>query len=179
MIRKFSVLFALVYLTGCAPSPEELDRLTKEDPNFRQMILSRDQIYSQIKLIKGDLLTKKEGLDSQVNKLRQDYDTYAKVQNAKIEKYQKTIDGYRSSLRKNIDTGGARLAAKQKELEGYQKTLNDVKKVLHESKTMNLSAQEKEKWEERMLILSEKIRPLTDDIQELRAQINLKKRKNY
>ena len=49
--------------------------------------------------------------------------------------------------------------------------------VLREGKGINLSTQEKQKWEERILMLSEKIRPLSEEIQELKLQNRLKKRK--
>ena len=158
-------------------APEELDRLTKEDPAFKQMIAARDQMHSQIRLIKDDLLEKKKAMDAQIGKLRQDYDVYAKAQTLKVEKCQNAIDANRKALKNEIETASAQLEAKQTELQGYEKTLGDVRKVLHESKSINLSAQEKQKWEERVLMLSEKIRPLTEELQELKLQIRLKKSK--
>ena len=177
-LSVFVLLILLFAIAGCdSYGPEELDRLVKEDSNFKQMITARDQARSQMKAIKDDMLAKKKIMDAQVEKVHQDYDAYAKVQNLKIEKYQATIDANRNLLKREIDTGGAQLSAKETELEGYQKTLSDVKKVMRESKGIKISAQEKEKWEERVLLLSEKIRPLLDGIQELRLQTRLKKQK--
>ena len=168
----------LFTLAGCASyGPEELERLLKEDPNFKQMIIARDQARGQIKAIKNDMLSKKKIMDGQIEKFHQEYDVYAKTQHSKIEKYQATIDANRNLLKREIETGSAQLAAKETELEGYEKTLSDVKKVMRESKGIKISPQEKEKWEERTLMLSEKMRPLLDEIQELRLQIRLKKQK--
>ena len=174
------ILFFLTGLALCGCSsygPEELDRLAKEDPQFRQMILARDQAHRQMRLIKDELLAKKQLLDAQVGRLRRDYDAYAKVQNLKAEKHRATIDANRELLRRQMETLDARLGSKSAELAGHEKTLEDVKKVLKESKAVNLSLSEKQKWEERMLMLSEKIRPLQDEIQELKLQIRLKKQK--
>ena len=66
---------------------------------------------------------------------------------------------------------------KQVEMAGYEKTLADVRKVLQEGKGLSLSKTERQKWEERILMLSEKVRPLTDEIQELKLQVRLKKQK--
>lgn len=174
----FFVLSALLLSPGCSTnSPEEMDRLAKEDPAFRQMIIARDQVHAQIHAIKEDLLAKKRVLDSQVEKLRAEYDAYAKTQNAKIEKYLSVIEVDRNLLKRQLGASVAHLESKQTELQGYQKTLADVKKVLRESKGISLSGQEKQKWEERILMLSEKIRPLTDEIQELKLQIRLRKQK--
>ena len=63
------------------------------------------------------------------------------------------------------------------EVLGYQKTLLDVRRVLREGKGISLSKTERQKWAERILMLSEKIRPLAEDIQELKLQIRLKKQK--
>jgi hypothetical protein len=52
-----------------------------------------------------------------------------------------------------------------------------VRKVLHESKGITLSKAERQKWEERVLMLSEKMRPLMDEINDLKLQIRLKKQK--
>ena len=80
-------------------------------------------------------------------------------------------------MKKNMELESASLEGKQNELDGYQKTLSDVRKVLHESKGISLSKTERQKWEERILMLSEKMRPLLDEIQELKLQIRLKKQK--
>lgn len=179
MIKKVIGFSALALcLAGCDTyGPEELGRLTKEDPQFKQMIAARDQVHAQIRLIKEDLLSKKKLMDAQIDKLRQEYDNYSKAQNVKIDKYQTAIEANGERLRREIDAADAQLASKKTELEGYQKTLSDVKKMLHEGKGITLSAQEKQKWQERMLMLSEKIRPLLDDIQELKLQTKLKKQK--
>ncbi len=176
--RVLPVFLLCLFASGCnSYAPEELDRLTKEDPNFKQLILARDRAHVQIASIKGDLLAKKKVMDMQIDKLRRDYDAYAKVQNLKAEKIGSTIEASRNSLKKEIETMGAQLAAKENELEGYEKTLADVKRVIGESKGIKFSAQEKQKWEERILMLSEKIGPLSDDIQDLKLQIRLKKQK--
>ena len=178
MLRKFFILAVLLILTSCSSyAPEELDRLTKEDPNFKQMILTRDQMHQQIRLIKDDLLSRKKAMDTQIDRLRQEYDGYAKAQNLKIEKYKSTIEADRNLLRREIEAHEAHLTAKLTELGGYQKTLSDVRKVLRESKGIQLSSQENEKWNERILMLSEKIRPLLEEIQELKLQVRLKKQK--
>ena len=149
----------------------------KEDSSFRQMIESRDKAHAQVRLIKDDLLVKKKDLDAQAGKMRQDYDAYAKVQNSKIGQYQGLIDSNRKNLKEQISSMTAELEAKLKELNGYQETLADVKKVVRESKGIRLTSQERQKWEERILMLSEKIRPLSEEIQELKLQIQLKKKK--
>ena len=178
-MRWPTVIFVLfLFLAGCSEySPEELDRLIKEDPSFRQMILARDQIHSQMRLIRADLLNKKKTMDGQVERLHQDYDSYAKAQNEKIEKYQSTIEVNKSLLKRDAETASAQLQAKITEADGYQKTLSDVRKVLGESKGIHFSAQEKEKWQERVAMLTEKLRPLADEVNELKLQIRLKKQK--
>ena len=176
--RRVFLFLSCFFLSGCLQeSPEELERLTKEDPAFKQMILARDQVHSQIHLIKDDLLNRKKLLDTQVEKLRSDYDTVAKSQNKKIEQLRAMIETNRSQLSREIDLASASAQDKQNELDGYQKTLSDVQKVLHEGKGIQLSKAERQKWEERILMLSEKMRPLTEDIQELKLQIRLKKQK--
>src|SRR3989338_7482984 len=93
MAKKYFLLGFLFLLAGCsAYGPEELDRLTKEDPHFKQMIIARDQMHAQMHAVKEDLLAKKQGMDAQIDKLRAEYDAYAKLQNQKIEKYQAAID---------------------------------------------------------------------------------------
>lgn len=177
-MARQAALFLTVLVAGCAvASPEELERLTKEDAAFHQMIVARDQMHREIRIIKQDLLTRKKVADAQVSKLRGEYDLYAKSESGKIAKYQETITASRNLLQREIETQTAQLAAKETELAGYNKTLADVKKVLRESKGLTISNAEKEKWEERVLMLSEKMKPLSEDIQDLRAQITLKKRK--
>ena len=178
MVRYPAVLFFCLSLGGCwTQSPEELDRLVKEDPAFKQMIVARDQAHQQIRLIKEDLLARKKQIESQAQKMRADYDAVAKTQNKKIEQYRIAIEANRKLLKTQIESESAQLADKESELEGYRKTLGDVKKVLNEGKGISLSKAERQKWEERILMLSEKMRPLTDEIQELKLQIRLKKQK--
>ena len=179
MFNKFFFVPVFLFtLSSCnGNSPEELDRLVKEDPSFRQMIESRDQAHSQMRLIKDDLLLKKKGVDAQVQKMRQDYDNYAKLQNKKIAQNESVITANRNNLKDQIEKMSLELEAKQKELAGYEETLADVKKVVRESKGIRLSGPERQKWEERILMLSEKIRPLSEEIQELKLQIRLKKKK--
>jgi hypothetical protein len=175
--RQAALLLA-VLAAGCtASTPEELERLVKEDPAFSQMITARDQMHREIRLIKQDLLERKKTADTQASKIRNDYDAFAKAGSVKISKYQETIAASRNVLQREIETKSAQLAAKETETAGYDKTLADVKKVLRESKGLTISAAEKEKWEERMLMLSEKMKPLSDEIQDLKAEIALKKRK--
>ncbi len=178
-MKHFLLLFITGFsLNGCfSQSPEELDRLLKEDPAFKQMIVARDQAHREILLIKQDLLNRKKVLDAQVEKMRAEYDGFAKTQNKKIDQYRATIEATRDQLTKEIEIASASMEEKEAELAGYQKTLVDVKKVLTESKGISLSKTEQQKWEERVLMLSEKSRPLSEEIQELRLQIRLKKQK--
>ena len=172
------MLCLFLILTGCSSyGPEELDRLTKEDPNFKQMIVTRDQMRVQMRLIKEDMLEKKKAMDAQTDKLRAQYDAMAKLENAKIEKCQAVIDSSRALLKHEIEIDEARLDTKRTEFEGYRKTLSDVQRVLKESKGITFSAQEKQKWQEKVLLLSEKLRPLQEEIEDLNLQIRLKKRK--
>ena len=176
--RAAILLILCLSLTGCLQeSPEELERLVKEDPTFKQMIAARDQAHVQIRLLKDELLNRKKQLDSQVEKLRADYDLVAKAQNKKIEDLRGTIEANRELMKRETTLGAASLEEKETELGGYQKTLADVRQVLHESKGISLSKAERQKWEERILMLSEKMRPLADEIQELKLQIRLKKQK--
>lgn len=176
--QVISVFFICLYVWGCsAQAPEELDRLIKEDPQFKQMISSRDQIHLEKERIKNDILLKKEALDSQIAKLRDQYDTYSRTQKLRAEKLQLIIDNYREQLKKDIEVADTSLAAKEKELEGYQKTMEDLNRVLNQGQGIKPSSQDKKRWEEHILMLSEKIRPLADQIQELKLQIRLKKQK--
>ena len=178
MNKIFTSVWIGVLLAGCSSvSPEELDRLIKEDSGFKQMIQARDENHRQINLIKQDLLDKKKLIDAQVDRVRREYDVYAKAQNLKIEKYQAAIDAGRNLLRRETETAAAQLNAKLAESDGYEKTLADVKRVLEGSKGIHLSQDEKERWQERVAMLTEKIRPLVEEIQELKLQIRLKKQK--
>ncbi len=179
MSKRFLLAFFFpIVLAGCSStSPEELDRLTKEDPVFKQMVLQRDQARSQVQLIKEDLLQRKKLLDAQVSKLRQEYDATAKAQNLKMEKYQAAIDANRERLKADCEAAEVQLAEKAVKLGGYRKTLSDIQKVLKEGQGISFSQADKKKWEEQILILSEKIRPLEDEIQDLKLQIRLKKQK--
>ncbi len=174
-----SFFFAVAVLSGgCASyNPEELDRLTKEDPNFKQMIVARDAARGEIRGIKADLLGRKRALDGQVERLRGEYDEYAKAQSLKIDKYRDLIETSRNVLRREMETASAQLTAKEAELGRLQKTQAEVAKVLRQSRDITLSRAEREKWEERSLMISEKIRPLTEEIEELSARIRLAKRK--
>ena len=131
MLNKFLLIPVFLFaFSGCnSDSPEELDRLIKEDVVFRQMIESRDQAHAQVRLIKDDLLSKKRTVDSQVEKARQEYDNYAKSQNKKMEQYQGIIDANRKNLREQIESMTAELDSKLKELSGYEETLTDMKKM--------------------------------------------------
>jgi hypothetical protein len=179
MSARFAALWILCVLSsGCAlQSPEELERLVKEDPTFKQMIGARDQAHVQMALIKQDLLTRKKAMDVQVEKLRAEHAAVAATYNKKIEQLRASIESHRQILKRDIESASAQVEAKSTELAGYQKTLADVRKVLHESKGITLSKAERQKWEERVLMLSEKMRPLTDEINELKLQIRLKKQK--
>lgn len=169
--------FLAASVTGCAQyGPEELDRLVKEDPNFRQMIVLRDQSRSQIRAIKNDLLVKKKAVDAQVERLRGEYDSTAKTQNQRIEKLRLGIAANRNQLRREVETAEAQLKAKEEEWKGLRETLEDVKKMQRD-KEISLSASEKTKWDERALMLSEKMRPLEEEILELKIRTKLNKRK--
>ncbi len=177
-MRRSFIILAALGLTGClGDSPEELDRLVKEDSAFKTMIVARDEAQHQVQIIKRDLLSKKKTVDAQVGKLRGEYDAYAKAQSAKIAQYRQSIEANRDQIKKELELAGASLEAKTAELSGYQRTLTDVKKVLTEGKGLSLSKSERQKWEERILLLSEKMRPLTEEIQDLRLKIRLKRQK--
>ena len=77
---------------------------------------------------------------------------------------------------------------KFREADGQEKTYHSldempphvraiIESVLNESKGITLSKAERQKWEERLMMLSEKMRPLGEEIQELKLQIRLKKQK--
>jgi chromosome segregation ATPase len=180
--RNYSCIFLLlpcILVSGCVfqENPEELDRLVKEDASFKQLIVERDQAHSQMSVIKNDLLTRKKTLDAQVGKMRGEYDAYAKTLNQKVDQLRSGIESSRSLLKRQLEQDGANMEKKQSELAAYEKTLSDVRKVLHESKGISFSKAERQKWEERVLMLSEKIRPLADEIKELKLEMRLKKQK--
>ena len=168
----------LLLLAGCTSyGPEELDRLTKEDPNFKQMIAERDRMNGEIGVIKGEMLRRKRVMDAEVGRLRAEFDLFAREQNRKVEQYRSVIETSRNVLRRDVETSAARLEAKEAELDRLRASSGEVDKVLKQSKDIKLSSSEREKWEERRLMISEKIRPLEDDILELKASIRLNKRK--
>lgn len=177
MRQTIPLLVLILAIGGCeAYGPEELDRLTKEDPQFNQMIIQRDQAHKQMDLIKQDLLSRKNAMDAQILKLRQAYDTLAKTQNEKIEQYKTGIETNRRSLQKDVDAATAQLSLHQIKLAEFEKTQKEIQKVL-DNKSIKLPPSEREKWQERYLLQSEKIRPLLDDINELKLEIRLKKQK--
>jgi hypothetical protein len=149
----------------------------KEDTQFKQMITQRDQVHNQIRFIKDDLINKKAVMDGQIAKLHGDYDFYAKTQNKRIEQYRTMVDVNRLRLRQEIETAEAQIDANQVEVEGYKRTLVDLKNVLKDPKGISFSPQEKRKWEERVLMLYEKIRPLEEQIRELKLQNRLNNQK--
>ncbi len=178
MKRLLPALAAGLVLAGClGENPEELSRLVKEDPIFKQMITARDEAQRQVQAIQQDLLTKKKIADEQIGKLRGEYDIYSKTQSQKIEQFRATIEANRSRLKQGVGFAVTALQEKTAELASYQRTLADVKKVLSEGKGLALSKIERQKWEERILLLSEKMRPLTEEIQDLRLRIRLKRQK--
>lgn len=177
----FPLSFLILFLSGCnsynSTASEELDRLTKEDPQFKEMMDSRNEAHRQIRAVKGQILEKKKVIDAKVSQLRKEYDAYVKENNITIEKYRSTIEANRNVLRREIEAGRAKLAAMAKELDGYQKTLGDVRKVISNGKGIDFSAEERKKWEERVLLLSEKIKPLADAIEEAKLSLRLKEQK--
>lgn len=177
-MKKLIVACSLLFLAGCSSyGPEELDRLTKEDPGFKQMIVARDQRHGQMQAIKTNLLEKKRAMDAQIDTLRAQYDAYAKLENQKIDKCQASIDANRALLKSEIETAEAHLESRRIKFGGYLKTLGDIQRVLKESKGITFSAQEKQRWHEKVLILSEKMSPLKEEMEDLNLQIRLKKRK--
>ena len=150
----------------------------KSDPNFRQMIVSRGHMRGEIRKIKDDLLARKKLMDAQIDKLRAVYDATAKVQNQKIEKYQQNIDTNRNDVKRQGETLQAQLKAKETELAAFQSTLSEIGNVLKGSKSISLTTQEKQRWEERKLMQSEKMRPLAEEIEDLKVQIELAKKKS-
>jgi hypothetical protein len=179
-MRRAFVLFCIpLVLSGClfTESPEELERLTKEDAAFEKMILARNQVHQQVGVIRQDLLTRKKALDAETNRLRSEYNALEHAQQQKIQALRNTIESNRRALKSQIDTAEARLEAKQIEVEGYRKTLTDVRQMLRESKGIELSKKERQKWDERILMLTEKIRPIEDEMRELRLEIRLKNQK--
>jgi hypothetical protein len=179
MTRLVTMLLAALSLSGCllAESEEELARLVKEDPAFKLMVIARDESRRQIALIKKDLLSRKNTIDAQVAKLRGDYDAVAKAQNARAEEFRAAIRADREKLKQELELAIASLEKKQLDMAGFRRTLADLKKVLTEGKGLALSKNERQKWEEKTLMLSEKMRPLSEEIQDLKLQIRLKKQK--
>lgn len=177
-MKKFPIVIAALILIGCAPpDPEELERLVKQDPSFKQVIGARDQVHRQVQVIRTDLLQKKQALDSTVDKLRTDYDAFAKAQNQQIEKYQASLEAYRALMKRELETLNAQLQAKKTEFAGYKNSIESIHKMRGQTQGIKLSKAEQEKWQERVLMLSEKARPLVEEIRELEAEIALKKRK--
>ena len=175
--RAFCLILSLT-LAGCLQeSPEELARLTKEDPVFKQMILSRDQAHAQSRLIKEDLLERKKTMDDQIGKLRSDYDVIAKQQNKKMDQYGASIEQNANRLRKEIEAQSQSQSEKEVIFGSDQRKLAEVRKILQESKGFKLTKTERQQWEERALLLTEKMRPLAEEIQDLKLQIRLKKQK--
>lgn len=180
MRKKFLPILLSFFLAGCLSwsSPEELDRLVKEDPDFRQMITQRDQVHNQVKLIKDDLLAKKRAMDAEVEKMRNTYDAQSKEADQKIEKLEALIAVHRSTLKKELDIAEQESAAKVAELKELMGTYNDIKRV-SKSKGINFTLKDKQVFREHVLELSEKINRLNERVQELRLQIRLKKQKIY
>lgn len=170
-------LTSCLFFSSCGQNaPEELERLMKEDPAFRQMITARDQANVEVRLIKQELLSRKKVVDAQAEKLRADYDAHAKAQNAKIAKFRATIDANRALLKREIEAAENSITLKTAELEKYKETLGEIKKI-RENKNIALPDPEKQKWDDRVLLMSEKIRPLAEEIQELKLQTRLKRQK--
>ena len=178
MTKTVALFCFAIFLSGCGSSgPDELDRLMKEDPDFKQLILQRDRLHGEMKAIKQSMLSKKKVMDAEIDQVRLAYDTYSKAENQKIEKYQAVIDASRLQMKQDIMHAQGSLSQKENEYKDYAKSLESAKQFIHGSKGITFSSQEKKQLEEKILLLSEKMRPLREEIEDLKLRIRLKKQK--
>ena len=176
MKRNFIIFCSILFLlvnNGCDQfnKTKLRERVLAQDTNFSETLKKRDDIDSKVLQSKKDFTDFKSQIDSQVRELRKNLLEKRKETDANIKVLISQLDNERMQLAMELRDLQRDLKEKETRLKNLKSMTNDTKKWIEKGNRMDLSPEEKARWEERLKSLETQSEPIKKEIADLKEGI--------
>jgi len=177
-VRLIITMLVVLAVTSCSSrDPEEYEFLKQDDEQFA--LISEQKLASdkEINKYKGEILGKKLELDKAVRKLKASFKKEFEDKTGKIRSLRDQIAKNRSDYHNETLNLKEKLSTAQTQLSEVRAAMESVEKVMSDKETIGLEGSEYEQWQARLGELENKRLSLTQEIDRLQNQIELRRKK--
>lgn len=157
-MKKAAILFtALVLLSGCGVDVSEFEKKVLErDPSFESVIDTKNSTEKDIEETHRIYLNKKRNIEGQITALKQELEKSRGEYISRMERLKKKLDPEVTALKNEIKMMKTALAVKTAEVSMVEKSIEEIKELMHKGKTLEMTQEEMRMWNERMTALVKK-----------------------
>ncbi|GEM_PF-4551591 len=172
----YSILFLLLN-NGCDQlnKVKIRERVLAQDPNFQETLKKKDDIDSKVTQAKKEFGDFKGQIDSKVHELRKELMIKKKETDVNIKGLNTQLGNERMQLTMELRDLRRDLKEKETRLKNLKSMSKDTQKWIEKGKRMELSPEEKARWEERVSSLEAQSEPLKKEIMDLKEKIRLRR----
>jgi uncharacterized coiled-coil DUF342 family protein len=163
-----------VLLSGCEQvDTETLNKITQEDPSFKAVMEKKQELDSKIAFLTNQLRDVKNDTYAKIRTLQDNFNRQKVDCDGKIASLKAELDPVRTALRTEAESLRSALAAKKEVLRNLENTRRNLTNLINQQKAVSVTAQDMQKWQERLADLNKQIEPIAGEIRELDEQLKI------
>lgn len=171
----WSVVFGLC---GCEQvDTETLNKIIQEDPSFKAVIDRKRELDSKVAFLANQLRDAKNDTYAKIRTLQDNFNRQKLDVDGKIASLKSELDPVRIEIRTEAESLRNALTGKKEILKNLENTRRNLTNLINQQKAVSVTAQDMEKWQERLVDLNKQIEPITGEVRELEEKVKILKLK--
>ncbi len=174
LILSVILIAAFIFVPGCGPqrNAEDLKKALLEfDPPFKDILVKKAALDSQIETLKGDFRNKQAEINNKIMELEEELKGVRRQNYAQIKELTAKLDPERLKINAKLIELSMMLKSKEGLYNTLKNQFKETKKLL-EDKKLGLSQADEAKWQSNLDDLNRQIPVLEAEIAALKRQID-------
>lgn len=174
-ILIFCGLLAMVYgVSGCEQvDTETLNKITQEDPSFKAVLEKKRELDSKVAFLTNQLRDAKNDAYAKIRTLQDNFNKQKMDVDGKIASLKSELDPARIEIRTEAESLRSALTGKKEILKNLENTRRNLTNLINQQKAVSVTAQDMEKWQERLADLNKQIEPIAGEVRELEEKVKI------
>ncbi len=177
MVRLLALCMLLVFvfgLSGCEQvDTETLNKITQEDPSFKAVLEKKQELDSKAAFLTNQLRDAKNDAYAKIRTLQDNFNRQKMDVDGKIASLKSELDPVRIEIRTEVESLRSALTSKKEILKNLENTRRNLTNLINQQKAVSVTAQDMQKWQERLGDLNKQIEPIAGEVSELEEKLKI------
>ena len=174
VFKFFGLLVFCIFITGCEQvDTEMLNKITQEDPSFKAVLEKKRELDSKAAFLTNQLRDAKNDTYGKIRTLQDNFNRQKMDVDGKITSLKSELDPVRIEIRTEVESLRSSLTSKKEILKNLENTRRNLTNLINQQKAVSVSAQDMQKWQERLGDLNKQIEPIAGEVRELEEKLKI------